>query len=91
MSKHKSKYSSGYWRRLRQAVLIRDGYRCRQCGRAGRMEVDHVVPFKAGGSNALSNLQSLCRACHFRKTGGENEKVKGRQEWTRRVEAHAKR
>lgn len=31
-----------------------------------------------------ANLQTLCRACHFKKTGAENEKVKGRTEWGRR-------
>ena len=58
----------------RAAVLDRDGWRCRGCGRAGKMEVDHVVPLHKGGAPyALSNLQTLCRGCHVEKTRRENE------------------
>jgi 5-methylcytosine-specific restriction endonuclease McrA len=30
--------------------------------------VDHVVPLSQGGTNETSNLQTLCRRCHARKT-----------------------
>jgi len=30
--------------------------------------VDHIVPLVAGGTNEMSNLQTLCRRCHARKT-----------------------
>ena len=61
------------WRVLRLAILDRDGWRCRDCGRAaGRFEVDHVVPLDRGGAMyAESNLQTLCRGCHIRKSAGE--------------------
>ena len=53
-------------------VLERDGWRCVECGRAGRLEVDHVVPLEAGGEPwALENLQALCAGCHIRKTAAE--------------------
>ena len=32
------------WGRVRRLVLARDGWRCRQCGRRGRLEVDHIEP-----------------------------------------------
>ena len=32
------------WFRLRRFVFDRDGWRCRQCGKAGRLEAHHVVP-----------------------------------------------
>lgn len=74
------------WKVIRAAVFMRDGYRCVQCGRAGRLECDHIRPIKDGGARFdLANLQTLCRDCHFRKTGKENEKVKGRAEWGRRL------
>ena len=61
------------WELARRRVLIRDGYRCQSCGLPGRLEVDHVQPLKRGGSMySLDNLQALCRACHIRKTAGEN-------------------
>ena len=60
---------------LRHAVLVRDGFRCRQCGRPGRLEADHVVPIERGGTDAMENLQALCAGapdrCHDRKTALE--------------------
>ena len=38
------------WRALRLFVFNRDGWRCRVCGRAGRLECDHVVPLHRGGA-----------------------------------------
>jgi len=31
-------------------------------------EVDHIIPVIEGGSNELSNLRTLCRACHQTQT-----------------------
>ncbi|WP_413251391.1 HNH endonuclease [Tomitella gaofuii] len=49
---------------LRATVLKRDGYRCRFCGGGGRLEVDHVVPWSAGGADVISNLRTLCQSCN---------------------------
>ena len=63
------------WARVRLVVLERDGWRCRTCGKAGRLEVDHVTPLHEGGAVFdLSNLQTLCKRCHFRKSCGERRK-----------------
>ena len=61
------------WRRLRLQVFERDGWRCVDCGRAGRLECDHVVPLSMGGypTDPL-NLATRCRSCHITKTRGEN-------------------
>ena len=57
------------WAKVRQFVLQRDGYRCRSCGKAGRLEVDHVVPVVQGGPWwDAEALQVLCRGCHISKT-----------------------
>ena len=57
------------WRRLRLAVFKRDGYRCRACGKSGKLECDHVVPLAHGGDKwEESNLQAICRACHLTKS-----------------------
>lgn len=58
------------WPALRLAALRRDGWRCVQCGARGRLEADHVKPVRTHPELAftLDNLQSLCAACHTRKT-----------------------
>ena len=63
------------WAAVRRRVLERDGYRCRQCGKAGRLEVDHVVPLEKGGDEwDEANLQAICRLHHIQKTQGENRR-----------------
>jgi hypothetical protein len=52
---------------LRWAVFARDGYRCRRCGSAYDLTIDHVFPVSRGGSNDVSNLQTLCRTCNCQK------------------------
>ena len=41
---HPKRWDQRRWLKLRMAVLERDFYRCVQCGRAGTLEVDHIVP-----------------------------------------------
>jgi hypothetical protein len=59
---------------VRFAVLQRDGFRCRYCGMGAQsnppveLEVDHVVPVAAGGSNELGNLVSACAPCNRGKS-----------------------
>ena len=66
-------YSSRAWQIIRYRVLQRDGWRCRKCGQAGRLEVDHIKSVADGGAQyAEENLQSLCRGCHIEKTSSEN-------------------
>jgi hypothetical protein len=57
------------WRSLRAIVLHRDCYVCRVCGDRAT-EVDHVWPKSEGGSDALSNLQAICRTCNATKGDG---------------------
>lgn len=58
------------WPALRLAAKRRDGFRCVECGAAGRLEVDHIRPVRTHPELAfdLANLQTLCPACHTRKT-----------------------
>ena len=53
------------WQRLRAQALSRDGKRCRRCGASDRLEAHHLVPVSEGGSDKLSNVVTLCRACHL--------------------------
>lgn len=50
---------------LRIAVLKRDGFTCKFCyEQGGRLEVDHIIPWSAGGPDASWNLRTLCHACN---------------------------
>lgn len=56
---------SEQWEVLRKEVLRRDGYRCGNCNAENmRLDVHHIVPVSAGGSNRLTNLKTLCFDCH---------------------------
>lgn len=55
----------------RKEFWVASGGRCALCDRAFAlrdMELDHIVPLLAGGSNNDSNLQMLCKECHASKT-----------------------
>jgi hypothetical protein len=62
--------------RLRDSVLMRDGFRCRHCGRNPqedgiKLHVDHIEPWSKGGTNDLENLQALCEECNLGKSDQE--------------------
>lgn len=43
------------------------GESCRRCGSSDRLELDHILPIMAGGTNADQNAQTLCWRCNSRK------------------------
>lgn len=51
------------WRKLRRAILDRDGWRCQRCGRAGALEAHHVNGNPS--DNRPANLAAVCRPCHI--------------------------
>jgi 5-methylcytosine-specific restriction endonuclease McrA len=62
--------STRQWQVLRHAVLERDGWKCRGCGKRGRLEIDHVKPVRTDPALAFdpANCQALCPSCHTAKT-----------------------
>ena len=62
------------WRRLRDAVLLRDHYLCQCAECANRLapliatEVDHVIPLAKGGTDSMDNLRAINSECHKAKT-----------------------
>lgn len=69
---------------VKRAVKARDGYRCCKCRTQVLPEnaqhservlmVDHKIPRAQGGSNAMSNLWTLCDLCHANKPGSVNKR-----------------
>lgn len=65
---HSDRVATG---RLRWAILVRDGHRCRGCGataQESRLHVDHIVPWSKGGLTVAENLQTLCDDCNIGKS-----------------------
>ena len=55
-------------------VASQQNWCCKKCKKQlpAWFEVDHVMKLEYGGSNAVENLEALCRDCHGRKTAMEN-------------------
>lgn len=73
-----------HWRRVRDLVLKRDGYRCRiegpHCAGAAN-EVDHIVPWRAGGAlYDPANLRAACKRCNVERVWRE-KKSRPSREW----------
>lgn len=78
MSRHHARLHAGRWAAVRRYVFERDGWRCIECGQAGRLECDHVTPLeREPGQDPFdpNGLQTLCRACHMEKTARENRRA----------------
>jgi hypothetical protein len=53
-----------YFGGLREAVLERDGYRCRVCDASGRDKRSIIVHHRVPGKSELKLMLSLCPGCH---------------------------
>lgn len=53
-----------YFGGLREAVLGRDGHRCRVCDASGRDKRSIIVHHRVPGKSLLHLMLSLCPACH---------------------------
>ena len=77
MSHHHVDLNARRWAAVRRAVLNRDNFRCVECGRAGKLEVDHIVPMQREPGQDVYNpngLQAICRTCHIEKSRRENRR-----------------
>lgn len=69
------------WPTISKAVMARDNYACRVCGKSTfspvdsssdfdkihfQLEVHHIIPRKDGGSDSFENLITLCEQCHHK-------------------------
>ena len=60
-------HSAREYQRLRRRLLNERGWRCAECGRAGRLELHHVNGDR--DDDRPGNLRILCRPCHFTADG----------------------
>lgn len=91
MSKHHLRLHARRWARVREMVFRRDRYRCVLCGRAGRLECDHITPLqREPGQDPYdpNGLQAVCRCCHISKSRQENRRpdTPAEAEWRRLVD-----
>lgn len=59
---------------LRWELLVRDGFRCRYCGRSSpdvALAIDHIIPVARGGTDDPSNLTVACVDCN----GGKSDRL----------------
>ena len=56
----------------RHRVMVRDGYRCVDCGATTTLAVDHLVPVVETGPRRCADeeLCVRCRVCNGRRGGG---------------------
>lgn len=64
------------WQRIRKMFLAEHPLCCDPFGLHANIvvpatDVDHIIPRRAGGSDAADNLQALCHSCHSKKTNAE--------------------
>ncbi len=77
----------------RWIVWFRDGFRCVYCGYEGtllktfNLDVGHKTPVSRGGTDAMSNLQTVCAQCQAEK--GDRTEREFRAQFARRKPVHA--
>lgn len=64
-------YREIYLKRYPQDTHVCTG--CRKEVPTSQMQVDHIIPKKHGGSNAITNLQAMCAPCNNEKKAKINE------------------
>ena len=71
-SKGRRRRKTNIPRGLRHEVFKRDNYTCVECGArrddGATLHVDHKIPVSKGGTDELSNLQTLCSDCNLNKS-----------------------
>ena len=64
MNSDYSKYlKSQEWKKKREEVLERDGYKCQKCEATENLQVHHLT-YKNIFNEPLEDLQTLCADCH---------------------------
>ena len=57
-------------KKVRFDVFKRDSFTCQYCGKSAPdviLHIDHIIPIKDGGTNAITNLITACSGCNLGK------------------------
>lgn len=91
----RSRTSTAAHRQWAKQVKARDGYRCQRCGYQGSptarphdIEANHIINTAAGGTDTLTNGESLCRPCHDVETQREAQAGRAKNGRLRPAERH---
>ena len=79
------------WLKIRSQILLRDHFRCQECGYYKHLEVHHIVPKCKGGSDEPENLITYCQRCHAKKHGFKHRENKRRRHTNRNRRKHKRR
>jgi diadenosine tetraphosphate (Ap4A) HIT family hydrolase len=66
--------------KIRYETLKRAAFRCELCGVSAderALDVDHILPQSAGGTDDSENLQTLCWLCNTNKGAGDDADLRG--------------
>jgi len=56
-------------RSVKQAVFIRDGGKCVECGSSDNLHFNHILPYSKGGtSHSAENVQIMCARHNLSKS-----------------------
>ena len=64
---------------MRFRILLKDGFRCKTCGRSPikdndvELHVDHITPWSKGGETIPDNLETKCKQCNLGKGNAFNK------------------
>jgi 5-methylcytosine-specific restriction endonuclease McrA len=65
---------------VKKHVFDRNGYQCQSCHKidltAKNLQIDHIIPKAKGGTDDISNLQTLCAKCNREKSAKNDSRFR---------------
>jgi 5-methylcytosine-specific restriction endonuclease McrA len=52
------------WDKIRKKIYKRDDFKCQYCGKKGKLNCHHIIPYRSTQDNSGDNLITLCNLCH---------------------------
>jgi len=55
------------YREIFNSLLHKYKFSCVNCGAKDKLTIDHIIPVSKGGTDAIKNLQIMCKSCNSSK------------------------